>query len=79
MKTARVFMSGGSQAVRLPKEYRFDCDELIVSKVGEVITLTPKKRALDLFKEGIEGFTDDFVAAVEEVHSTFIPSEREEL
>lgn len=64
MKTAKVFMSGGSQAVRLPKEYRFDCDELVVNKVGHMITSVPRDKALNSFIDGMDGFTDDFVEAV---------------
>ncbi|CAB9545181.1 hypothetical protein BROOK1789C_2230, partial [Bathymodiolus brooksi thiotrophic gill symbiont] len=40
---AKVFQSGNSQAVRLPKAMRFDVDEVEIKKVGESIVLTPKK------------------------------------
>lgn len=76
MKTAKVFMSGGSQAVRLPKEYRFDCDELVVNKVGEVVILLPKDKARQTLFEGLSGFSDDFMA---DGRPEFIPSKREEL
>lgn len=79
MATAKVFMSGRSQAVRLPKEFRFDCDEVIIRKMGEMVVLVPKNKAFDIFRESLEGFTDDFVAAVEEAHATEYPSKREEL
>lgn len=39
-QTARLFMNGRSQAVRLPVEYRFDCDEVFIRKdpqTGDVI------------------------------------------
>jgi virulence-associated protein VagC len=43
LKTAKVFTHGNSQAVRLPKEFRFEDSEVIIRKVGESILLTPKK------------------------------------
>lgn len=42
MDIAKVFMSGRSQAVRLPKEYRFDTDEVIIRRTPEGILLVPK-------------------------------------
>ena len=41
MATAKVFMSGRSQAVRLPKEYRFACDEVEVTREGDGLVLRP--------------------------------------
>ncbi len=43
MQTARIFMNGNSQAVRLPKEYRFNDDEVIIKKVGGAVLLIPKR------------------------------------
>jgi len=43
MKTARVFKNGQSQAVRLPKEFRFAEDEVYIKKVGNVVLLLPKR------------------------------------
>ena len=34
MMTAKIFENGGSQAVRLPKEYRFDASEVSINKSG---------------------------------------------
>ena len=43
--TAKLFKSGGSQAVRLPKEYRFDeQDEVLVYRQGNRVILEPRKR-----------------------------------
>lgn len=42
MMTAKIFKNGRSQAVRLPKEYRFSDDEVVVNKIGDVILLMPK-------------------------------------
>jgi antitoxin VapB len=43
MQTARIFNNGNSQAVRLPKEFRFDEDEVVIKKVGDMVILLPKK------------------------------------
>lgn len=46
---AKLFMHGRSQAVRLPKEFRFEGNEVRVSKIGERVILEPlKKPPLDL-------------------------------
>lgn len=41
MAVAKVFMSGRSQAVRLPKQFRVSGNELAIAKVGRSIVLTP--------------------------------------
>jgi virulence-associated protein VagC len=43
--TAKLFMHGRSQAVRLPKEFRFDGSEVRISKVGDKVILEPVKRS----------------------------------
>lgn len=40
---AKVFMSGRSQAVRLPKKHRFDCDEVEVTREGDALVLRPRR------------------------------------
>ncbi len=49
MTTAKIFENGRSQAVRLPKEYRFSEDEVLISKVGEIVMLIPKSLKWDGF------------------------------
>lgn len=44
MKTARLFKHGGSQAVRLPKDFRIDGTEVLIEKRGDVVVLRPKPR-----------------------------------
>jgi antitoxin VapB len=41
-KTARVFMTNRSQAVRLPKEFRFDTEEVFIRKEGGEVILSPR-------------------------------------
>jgi antitoxin VapB len=43
MTTAKLFKHGGSQAVRLPKKFRFDGYEVLVEKRGEEVVLRPKQ------------------------------------
>jgi antitoxin VapB len=62
MNTAKIFVNGRSQAVRLPKEYRFDTKEVIVTKVDDMVVLYPKEAGWDLLNRGIERFTDDFLS-----------------
>ncbi len=45
MQTARLFINGNSQAVRLPKEFRFEGDEVVIKKVGNAVVLLPKRYA----------------------------------
>ena len=43
-KTAKLFTHGGSQAVRLPKEFRFDGSEVRIRKEGDRVILEPARR-----------------------------------
>lgn len=51
-EVAKVFMSGRSQAVRIPKSYRFKTREVIVTRRGDSLLLTPRRRDdwCDFFK-----------------------------
>ena len=62
METAKVFTSGRSQAVRIPKEYRFDVDEVFINRIGETVVLTPVKSLAAAFEEGARMLTDDYLA-----------------
>jgi antitoxin VapB len=42
MLTAKIFKNGRSQAVRLPKDFRFDVEEVFIKKVGNEVILSPK-------------------------------------
>lgn len=62
MNAAKLFINGRSQAVRLPKAYRFDDDEVIITKVDDMVILYPRRKGWDLLARGIERFTDDFMS-----------------
>jgi antitoxin VapB len=44
---ARVFWSGRSQAIRLPKEFRVDERELLIARRGKVLVLEPRREPVD--------------------------------
>ena len=52
---AKIFQNGRSQAVRLPKEFRFKGNEVKISKKGDMVILEPLGRS-----RWPEGFWDDF-------------------
>jgi len=62
MTKAKIFKSGNSQAVRLPKEFQFEGSEVYIKRVGRSVVLIPKDAPWDLFEHGLEEFTPDFMA-----------------
>ena len=62
METAKIFENGRSQAVRLPKKFRFSVDEVVVQQLGEAVILVPKEALWQTFMEGLDSFTDDIFA-----------------
>jgi antitoxin VapB len=62
LDTAKLFSNGSSQAVRLPKKYRFSGEEVYIRRHGEVVYLFPKEKAWEVFAKGLEGFSDDYLA-----------------
>ena len=61
MMTAKLFENGRSQAVRLPKEYRFEGDEVRISKIGEIVMLFPNNDEWSGFLEAIKMFSEDYL------------------
>lgn len=61
MKTAKLFKSGQSQAVRLPKEFRFDGDSVYIQRMGNNVMLVPKHDPWRSMFEATRLFTDDFM------------------
>jgi antitoxin VapB len=61
MKTAKLFQNGQSQAVRLPKEFRFEDDHVFVKKSGNVVVLIPIKNSWDTLIHSLNKFSDDFM------------------
>jgi antitoxin VapB len=61
VKTAKIFKSGGSQAVRLPKEFRMTGDWVFVKRDRATIVLIPKKAAWSSLVSSLKKFTPDFM------------------
>ena len=62
MKTAKIFKSGNSQAVRLPKELQFDVSEVEVFRRGDEIVLRKKPQNLARVFELLADMSEDFMA-----------------
>ena len=62
METAKIFANGGSQAVRLPKSCRFEGDEVLLNRIGNVVILTPKDDPWGSVSTGLKMFSDDFLS-----------------
>ena len=66
-KTAKIFKNGRSQAVRLPKEYRFDCEEVFVEKQGDKVIISAVRPGWDDFFDMDSVFGDDFLTNREDL------------
>ena len=63
-RTAKVFMTNRSQAVRLPKEYQFTTDEVFIRKEGEEVILSPRPSNWDAYLESAPVASDAFMRDV---------------
>jgi len=64
MTTAKLFQNGQSQAVRLPKEFRFDnLKEVFIKKINGMVVLIPKsdKSVWSKMYDNLDEFSDDFM------------------
>lgn len=62
MDTAKLFWSGRSQAVRLPRAYRLDGDEVRIRRVGASVVLEPIAASWD-WLDALGPADADFMAA----------------
>ena len=63
METAKLFMNGHSQAVRLPKRFRFSGEQVFVKKWGDAVVLIPYSAdPWQLLFDSLSLFSDDFTA-----------------
>ncbi|WP_071427741.1 type II toxin-antitoxin system antitoxin VapB [Merdimmobilis hominis] len=76
MDTAKIFENGKSQAVRLPKKFRFSGDEVYVQRIGQAVVLLPKEAAWQTFMDGLNSFTSDIF---EDGRDQGVQKERESL
>ena len=61
MKTAKLFQNGQSQAVRLPKEFRFEGDEVFIKKSGSAVVLIPLVNSWDSLFGSLDKFSKDYM------------------
>ena len=64
MDIAKLFKNGRSQAVRLPKKYRFNESkesEVFINKIGNSVILIPKDHQWDNLEQSLNNFSDDFM------------------
>ena len=61
MKTAKLFQNGQSQAVRLPKEFRFEGNEVFIKKSGSAVVLIPLVNSWDSLISSLDKFTKDYM------------------
>ena len=66
-RTARIFMTNRSQAVRLPKAYQFATDEVFIRKEGEDVILSPRPRDWREYLEGAPVASESFMDNVEDL------------
>lgn len=69
MQKAKLFWNGRSQAVRLPKEFRFDANEVTIRRDGDAVILEPPRRSPEdewAWLDKRHGLDDDFMRIVEE-------------
>ncbi len=62
MKTAKLFRNGRSQAVRLPKEFRLEGEEVYIKKTGNVVQLIPVSGSWNSLFSSLDKFSPDFMA-----------------
>ncbi len=61
MKTAKIFKNGQSQAVRLPKEFRFDDVEVFIKRSGNCVQLIPRRRSWETLFGSLEKFSKNAI------------------
>src|SRR5690606_27996291 len=76
METAKVFWSGRSQAVRLPRAFRVNAEEVWIRRRGRAIVLEPVPESWEWLDALVGEVDEDFVSAVREQPE---PAERAEL
>jgi antitoxin VapB len=62
MNTAKLFKNGRSQAVRLPKPFRFQGTEVYIKRIGRNVLLIPKDEPWESFMESLDEFSADFMS-----------------
>ncbi|MGE0124412.1 MAG: antitoxin [Dehalococcoidia bacterium] len=66
-RTAKVFITNRSQAVRLPKEFQFATDEVVIRKVGDDVILSPRPKDWKAYLASAPQASAAFMADVEDL------------
>lgn len=66
METAKLFVNGNSQAVRLPKEFRFRGDEVVIKRMGNAVVLLPKDDPWKVMFDALAEFPENFIISREQ-------------
>lgn len=61
MKVAKLFMNGRSQAVRLPREFRFKGKRVFIKRAGNAVVLIPEEDPWRALLDSLEQFSSDFM------------------
>ncbi|MCP4357013.1 MAG: antitoxin [Chloroflexi bacterium] len=79
MKVAKLFMNGNSQAVRLPKEFRFDGDRVYIKRVSNGVLLLPHEKSWQIMLDALDQFSDDIFEGGREQPAQQTRAELEEM
>lgn len=60
-KTTRLFMSGNSQAVRIPREFKLEGDEVEILRRGNTLVIRPKRLSWAPLLDSLKEFSSDFM------------------
>lgn len=66
MKVAKLFKNGQSQAVRLPKEFRFEGTLVFIKRIGNAVLLLPEQNSWQVLFDSLGLFSDDFMEGREQ-------------
>jgi len=66
MDTAKIFQNGRSQAIRLPKAFRFEGTEVNIKRVGNAVILMPKEHSWEMLFSNLSQFEPGFSIAREQ-------------
>jgi antitoxin VapB len=66
MQTAKLFFNGRSQAVRLPKNFRFSGSDVFINRIGKMVVLLPKDDPWVSLFSSLDQFTEDFMSSREQ-------------
>jgi len=75
MEVAKLFWNGKSQAVRLPKAFRFTSQQVYIKRVGAAVILLPYQNTWQSLVESLDLFSPDFLEQREQP----LPPERDEM